>query len=257
MSADSHHEGDLLHVVTSDEISSGRRRLGRTLVWASFAVFAATFLAVAMQDSGRIALPFTTWRPALYAFLVFAVCLCAAQVILYGEKGKRSLFVLPAALFVVAMVVFPLIFAVSIAMSDWNLSSPDGQKFNGVENLRLMWHDPFYWNALRNMLWYVLAILVEYAIAFGLAMLLNADIRARKFWRVVFLMPLMLSPVAVSWMVGKSMLEIRFGHVLLIFWFASMRVASLRVVMFECYSQTCKLADWHTFFRINAGKKAA
>jgi multiple sugar transport system permease protein len=76
-----------------------------------------------------------------------------------------------------------------------------------------MWHDPFYWNALRNMLWFVLAIIAEYALAFGLALLLNADIRGRKFWRVVFLMPLMLSPVAVSWMVGKSMLEVRFGPI--------------------------------------------
>jgi multiple sugar transport system permease protein len=57
----------------------------------------------------------------------------------------------------------------------------------------------------------VLAILVEYIIAFSLALLLNAQIRARKFFRVVFLLPLMLSPVAVSWMVGKSMMEYRFG----------------------------------------------
>ena len=41
-------------------------------------------------------------------------------------------------------------------------------------------------------------MLVEYAIAFGLALLLNAEIRARKFFRVAFLLPLMLSPVAVS-----------------------------------------------------------
>ena len=54
-------------------------------------------------------------------------------------------------------------------------------------------------------------LLAQYAIAFGLAMLLNADIRARKFLRVVFLMPFMLSPVAVSWMVGKSIMEYRFG----------------------------------------------
>jgi multiple sugar transport system permease protein len=52
---------------------------------------------------------------------------------------------------------------------------------------------------------------VEYAIAFGVALLLNAQIRARKFFRVAFLLPLMLSPVAVSWMIGKSMMEIRFG----------------------------------------------
>ncbi len=34
-----------------------------------------------------------------------------------------------------------------------------------------------------------------------------------KFFRVAFLLPLMLSPVAVSWMIGKSMLEFRFGPV--------------------------------------------
>jgi multiple sugar transport system permease protein len=100
-----------------------------------------------------------------------------------------------------------------IAFSDWNLSSPDGRKFNGFDNVVQMWGDPFYWNALKNMVWYVLAIIVEYAIAFGLALLLNAEIRARKFFRVAFLLPLMLSPVAVSWMIGKSMLEIRFGPV--------------------------------------------
>ena len=74
-----------------------------------------------------------------------------------------------------------------------------------------MIQDPFYWNALRNMVFYVLAVLVQYAIAFGLALLLNAEIRARKFFRVVFLMPFMLSPVAVSWMIGKSLMENRFG----------------------------------------------
>jgi len=40
---------------------------------------------------------------------------------------------------------------------------------------------------------------------------LNAEIRARKLFRVIFLLPLMLSPVAVSWMIGKSLMEYRFG----------------------------------------------
>ena len=35
----------------------------------------------------------------------------------------------------------------------------------------------------------------------------------RKFFRVAFLLPFMLSPVAVSWMIGKSMMEYRFGPV--------------------------------------------
>ena len=211
MSDDAASRGDLLHVVTRGDISAGRRRLGRLLVWGSFAVFVLAFAAVALDDAGALDLPSTTWRPALFAFVLYAVCLCIAQVVLHGERGKRTLFILPAALFVVAMVVFPLIFAISIALSDWNLSSPDGQKFNGFGNIRQMWTDPFYWNALGNMVWYVLAILVEYAIAFGLALILASEIRARKFFRVAFLLPLMLSPVAVSWMIGKSMMEARFG----------------------------------------------
>lgn len=204
-------QGDLLHVVTMDTITPRRVALGRTMVWGSAAVMAATFLVLALSEYGAIAWQFDTWRIGLFGYLFWATCLCIAQVVLRGEQGKRTLFILPAVLFVVAMVIFPLAFAVVIALSDWNLSNPDGRQFNGLDNIRQMWGDPFYWNALKNMVWYTLAIIVEYAIAFGLALLLASEIRARKFFRVAFLMPLMLSPVAVSWMVGKSMLEIRFG----------------------------------------------
>ena len=204
-------EGDLLHVVTGDEITPARRRLGKVLIWGSFAVMVMAFAVLGLSETGSLALEFSNWRPALYGYLFWATCLCIAQVVLYGEQGKRSLFLLPATLFVVAMVIFPLIFALGIAFSNWNLASPDGRQFNGLDNLRQMWGDPFYWNALKNMVYYTLAILVEYAIAFGLALILASQIRARKFFRVAFLMPLMLSPVAVSWMIGKSMMEIRFG----------------------------------------------
>ncbi|MFC4668723.1 carbohydrate ABC transporter permease [Seohaeicola nanhaiensis] len=206
-------ESDFLHVVTADDISARRKTFGRAIVWGSAAIFAGVTVAQVLQQAGSADFGFRTWRPTLYTYLLWAACLCWAQVLLYGERGKRVLFVLPAVLFVVSMVVFPLIFALGIAFSSWNLSSPDGRQFNGLDNLRQMWADPFYWNALRNMVWYTLAIAVEYAIAFGLALLLNAQIRARKFFRVAFLMPLMLSPVAVSWMIGKSMMEIRFGPI--------------------------------------------
>lgn len=206
-------QGDLLHVVTADDISAGRRAFGKAIVWGSAALLAAVAVAQTAQHSGYYDFGFTTWRPTLYAYILWAICLCWSQVLIRGEQGKRTLFVLPPALFVVSLTVFPLLFGLIIAFSNWNLSSPLGRQFNGLDNVRQMWADPFYWNALRNMVWYSLAILVEYAIAFGLALLLNAEIRARKLFRVAFLLPLMLSPVAVSWMVGKSMLELRFGPI--------------------------------------------
>ena len=176
-------------------------------------VLAVTAAAQLLQEIGRHDFGFENWRPTLFAYIGWAVALCWGQVLMRGEQGKRTLFVLPAALFVISLTVFPLLFGLIIAFSNWNLSSPDGRQFNGLDNVRQMWADPFYWNAMLNMVWYVLAIAVEYAIAFGLALALNAEIRARKFFRVAFLLPLMLSPVAVSWMIGKSMLELRFGPV--------------------------------------------
>ena len=204
-------EGDLLHIVTNDNISPARARMGRLRhlgVGGRPGLVAAlqTLQVYGGQDYG-----FATWRPTLYAYILFAICLSWGQVLIKGEHGKRILFVLPASLFVISLTVFPLLFGLVIAFSDWNLSSPSGRQFNGLANVRQMWADPFYWNALTNMVWYVLAILPEYVIAFALALMLNAEIRARKFFRVAFLLPLMLSPVAVSWMIGKSMLEVRYG----------------------------------------------
>jgi multiple sugar transport system permease protein len=203
--------GDLLHVVTTDDISSRRRQIGRAMIWGTAGLLVLVAGLQAAQYAGWADFGFVNWRPTLYAYITWSIGLCWGQVILRGEQGKRALFVLPAVLFVVSLSIVPLVFGLVIAFSDWNLSNPDGRQFNGLDNLRQMWTDPFYWNALLNMVWYSLAIIVEYAIAFGLALMLASQIRARKFFRVAFLMPLMLSPVAVSWMVGKSMLEPRFG----------------------------------------------
>ena len=204
---------DFLHVVTNDDIPARRKAFGRAIVWASAALLIGVAAAQTFERSGTQDLGFENWRPTLYAYVLWAGCLCWAQVLVRGEQGKRVLFVLPAVLFLVSLAVFPLIFGLIIAFSDWNLSSPTGRKFNGLDNLRQMWADPFYWNALLNMIWYMLVITVEYAIAFGLALLINSQIQARKFFRMAFLILLMLSPVAVSWMIGKSMPEPHFDLV--------------------------------------------
>lgn len=194
-------------------VSRRRKDGGRALIAAATVLFLAVGLLQALNSAGILPLGLKDWRPTLYAFLLWSVALGAGMVMARGEAGLKALFILPAALFTAAMAIFPTLFGLSIAFTDWNLASLTGQKFNGFDNLVQLVRDPFYWNAMRNMVIYVLFVLVEYAIAFGLALLLNAEIRARKFWRVVFLIPLMLSPVAVSWMVGKSMLEYRFGPV--------------------------------------------
>lgn len=199
--------------VALEPAPAGRQRLGRLVLIAGWIILIGTLAVQILSSAGLIYNGFNNWRPLVYAYLAWAVAFGWSQVLRRGNDGAKVLFVLPAVLFIAAMVIFPLIFGLYIAFTDWNLSAFEGRKFNGLDNVRHMIADPFYWNALLNMVWYTLSVLVEYAIAFGLALVLNSQIRGRKFFRVVFLLPLMLSPVAVSWMVGKSMMEIRFGPV--------------------------------------------
>ncbi len=203
--------GDGQIEVVSPDIPDGRQNLGRAIIVLASFCLAAVLLIQVLYATEAISFGFENWRPALYAFLLWGVALGVGQVLMRGERGHRALFLLPAILFTVAMVIFPTFFGLYIAFTDWNLSSFAGRHFSGLDNVRALVHDPYFWNALGNMIYYVLAVLAQYAIAFGLALLLNADIRARKFFRVAFLMPFMLSPVAVSWMVGKSIMEYRFG----------------------------------------------
>ena len=193
--------------------TSRRRGTGKLIIAGGSALFAAVLLFQILAATGVTASGFDTWLPVLYAYILWAGSIMIGQVLIRGERGLRATFVLPAVFFTVAMVVFPTLFGFYIAFTSWNLSSDAGRVFNGWDNLRALWNDPFYWNALLNMVYYVLMVLVEYAIAFGLALILASEIRARRFFRVVFLLPFMLSPVAVSWMVGKSIMENRFGPV--------------------------------------------
>lgn len=203
---------DRLYTVSTDEeVPAGRKLAGRALFWLATVYVVVTFVIQYLYKNGQIGFGWENWRPVLYALIVWSVALCVSLVLTRGEAGKKMLFILPAFLFTVFMVIFPTIFGLYISFTDWNLSSFQGQRFNGTGNLVQMWNDPYYWNALGNMVLYVLGVAVEYAIAFGLALLLNAEIKARKFFRVAFLLPFMLSPVAVSWMIGKSLAEYRFG----------------------------------------------
>src|SRR5256884_748536 len=199
------------HKLASRRILVSRKKAGRALVVLASLGFSLVLLIQILHATGAITAGFADWRPILYAYLLWATAFGVGQVLVRGERGLRALFLLPAILFTVAVVIFPTLFGIYIASLDWNLSSFEGPHFNGLNNLIGLFHDTYYWNALGNMIFYTVAVLGEYAIAFGLALLLNAEIRARKFFRVIFLLPMMLSPVAVSWMIGKSLMEYRFG----------------------------------------------
>jgi multiple sugar transport system permease protein len=211
MASSSALDGQKHYKIGIEHIPASSKRLGRAMILLASFVLAGIVLIQILYRTETITVGFDNWRPILYAYLLWAVALAAGQVLIRGELGRRSLFLLPALLFTISVVIFPTFFGLYIAFTDWNLSSFEGRQFNGLDNFRELLQDTYYWGALKNTVYYIATVAVEFVMAFALALLLNSQIRARKFFRIAFLMPFMLSPVAVSWMIGKSLMEYRFG----------------------------------------------
>src|SRR5262245_22780087 len=112
----------------TDPIPPRRKRAGRLLIAAATAVFALVILLQIIDAVGWADFGLRSWQPAAFAFLAWSAALAAGQILSRGEAGWRALFVLPAALFTVALVIFPTLFGFLIAMTDWNLASLTGAR---------------------------------------------------------------------------------------------------------------------------------
>lgn len=84
-----------------------------------------------LQMTGSASFGFENWRPTLYAYVLWTICLCWGQVLMHGEHGKRTLFVLPAAMFVISLTVFPLLFGLVIAFRTGTCPAPPGGSSTG------------------------------------------------------------------------------------------------------------------------------
>lgn len=110
--------------------------------------------------------------------------------------GQGVLFVLPAVIVLAAVLLVPI--ASSIVMSFQN-PSPGESGFVGLENYRYILQEPAFYQALLNTAVFT-AVSVGGAFLLGLAaaLLVNERIRGRTVFRVVLLLPWVISLVVVG-----------------------------------------------------------
>jgi len=123
---------DRHHKPASQRILVSRKNAGRALVVLASLGSLLVLLIQILHSTGASTAGFADWRPTLYVYLLWATVLGVGQVVVRGERGLRALFLLPAVLFTVAVVIFPTLFGIYIALLDWNLSSFEGPHFNGL-----------------------------------------------------------------------------------------------------------------------------
>lgn len=111
---------------------------------------------------------------------------------------QKYLFLMPGLLVLVAIILFPLLFTIRVSFSSWDVYNP-GLNWIGGRNYARLWEDSRYWDALQRLsILTVSTVLIQYVLGFALALLVWKDIAARRFFRVLFLVPMMTTPVIMS-----------------------------------------------------------
>jgi len=133
------------------------------------------------------------------------------------ERAARLGFLLPAVAIVLFLAIFPLVMSLALSFTNYNFTtlSQQGVRFTGLKNWDRLIHDARFWLTLKNTVMFMaVALPLQYCLGLLIALVLNQDfIRGRKFFRVCFLLPMMLSPVAVGFVIGRMMFNERLGPI--------------------------------------------
>ncbi|KAB2905655.1 MAG: sugar ABC transporter permease [Anaerolineae bacterium] len=158
------------------------------------------------------------------------------------ERGTREdrimkrVFLSPTVALLLALSIFPMIWSLGISITDMQRGGSTTQREAAVEgrtaegagflgqsysittrNYSQLFKDERLHIAARNTLFYVIVgVAVQYLIGFALAIVLNQEFFGRSFFRTLFLLPMMMTPVAAAY-TGRMMFDSRvspIAHVL-------------------------------------------
>ncbi|MGY4643156.1 carbohydrate ABC transporter permease [Cellulomonas sp. URHB0016] len=130
----------------------------------------------------------------------------------WDVKLSPYLYISPFFLLFALTGLFPLVYTAFVSLHDWNLIGGKGE-FVGFENYAYILQQPNFWKGIRNTFSiFFLSTIPQLVIAIVLAALLDANLRAKTFWRMGVLLPYVVAPVAVSLIFGKLFAD-QFGIV--------------------------------------------
>jgi multiple sugar transport system permease protein len=140
------------------------------------------------------------------------------------DRVMKRVFLSPAVLILLALSIFPLLWSLGISATDIQrggstterteqATGVTGTGFLGMNfsltsrNYDRLFHDERLRIAARNTLYYVfVGVAIQFALGMGLALVLNQRFFMRGVVRVIFLMPMMTTPVVVGY-TGRMMFD--------------------------------------------------
>jgi len=116
-----------------------------------------------------------------------------------SDRAVAWLFILPTMLLLLAINIFPLIWAIRLSFTGFMANLPAPAGFIGIDNYLDILTDEDVWTNFQITAHFVFwTIALQVVIGLGLALLINHKFRGHSFWTTVILLPMMLSPAVVG-----------------------------------------------------------
>ena len=115
------------------------------------------------------------------------------------EKNLRYLFPLPAVLFVIILMVFPVVYTFFLSFTDWSLTSGRPLSVVGLESYFKVLKEPRFLESLGRTFYFTFgAVIVEMVLGTVLALILNRKFKGKGMVKTLLLLPLVATPVAIG-----------------------------------------------------------
>ncbi len=123
------------------------------------------------------------------------------------------LYAMPALLIMAMVVLYPFIYNVIISFSNMNLTHFRNWEIQGFQNYGAVLSDrEFWWYLYKTVLWTVINLVFHVGIGVFLAILLNKNIRAKSFFRILLILPWAV-PQYITALTWRGMFNAEYGAV--------------------------------------------
>ena len=122
------------------------------------------------------------------------------------------LLLVPSAVLIFAVVLYPTVYGFQLSFREMRLNRPDlGTGFVGFKHYIALWSDKVFWLSLRNTaIWVTFAVVIEFALGLFAALALNRNLPGTKLLGVMILLPYFL-PNVVAGHMWALLLDPRLG----------------------------------------------
>lgn len=117
----------------------------------------------------------------------------------FFERNLRYLFPLPAVLFVLLLMVFPVLYTLFVSFTEWTLTSGRPMKFVMFDSYLKIMTEPRFLDAVgRTFSFTIGAVVAEAVFGTTIALVLNREFKGKNGLKLILLLPLVATPVAVG-----------------------------------------------------------